>query len=286
VPPIVSRELFEAAQAQLDRNKHLASRNARSERYLLQGLTVCALCGYAFTGASATRNTAAGTKVHGYDSCVGRLAHHFGGVRICRNSSVSVEQLDDHVWKSVSALLQDPARLLDEWRSRQDSGVAGELQEQRDQAARVVAAHERSLKRLVDAYEVGAIEVEDLKARSDAVRARLERVQHDLGDVEHRLRESMNLREVITRIEDFAARVRTGLGALSWLERRQLVRTLVARIEIDERAASIVYRLPSAEPKPPPGPANDGGSEGDSDASSRLRSCSERCVTSARPDWP
>src|SRR5262249_55620054 len=78
VPPIVSRELFEAAQAQLARNKRLSQRNARGERYLLQGLTMCALCGYAFTSASRTTNTAAGPRVHGYYYCVGRLAHrHF-----------------------------------------------------------------------------------------------------------------------------------------------------------------------------------------------------------------
>jgi hypothetical protein len=55
-------------------------------------------------------------------------------------------------------------------------GVASELQEQRDDAARVVAAHQRGLKRL-DAYGVGAIEVEDLNTRSEAVRARIERAR-------------------------------------------------------------------------------------------------------------
>ena len=62
VPALVSPELFEAAQTQLARNKRLAKRNARGERYLLQGLTVCALCGYAFTSASRTTHTAAGAK--------------------------------------------------------------------------------------------------------------------------------------------------------------------------------------------------------------------------------
>jgi hypothetical protein len=73
--------------------------------------------------------------------CVGHLAHrHFGGQRTCPNPSVRVEQLDDYVWKSVSALLQDPTRLFEQWRQRQHNSVAGELQEQRDEAAGLVPA--------------------------------------------------------------------------------------------------------------------------------------------------
>ena len=85
VPPIVSRELFEAAQAQLACNKRLAQRNACSERYLLQGLTVCAQCGYAFSGRSADG--------HAYYYCQG--AHYRGEARVCRNRSIAGHQLDE-----------------------------------------------------------------------------------------------------------------------------------------------------------------------------------------------
>ena len=284
MPALVSPELFEAAQTQLARNKRLAKRNARGERYLLQGLTVCALCGYAFTSASRTTHTAAGAKAHGYYYCVGRHAHrHFGGARICRNATVSVQQLDDYVWKSVSALLQDPTRLLEEWRRRQEGGATGELQDQRDQAARAVAAQERGLKRLVDAYEIGAIDIDDLKARSDALRARLQRAQRELDDAEHKLRGTVQLREIVARLDDFAARIRNGLDALSWNERRQIVRTLIAKIEVDEKAATIVYRLPSTDrtPRPPsdPEPGSDGRSKNEPGANCRLRSQGGPLVT-------
>src|SRR5262249_12083905 len=45
VPAIVSAELFEAAQEQLERNRKFAERNRGKYRYLLAGLTVCAKCG-------------------------------------------------------------------------------------------------------------------------------------------------------------------------------------------------------------------------------------------------
>jgi site-specific DNA recombinase len=103
--------------------------------------------------------------------------------------------------------------MLDEWLRRQQSGgIAAELKEQRDEVARALAAHERGLKRLVDAYEIGAIEVDDLKTRSDAARARIERARHELTNAEWRLRETTTLRAVITRLDDFSTHVCAGLA--------------------------------------------------------------------------
>jgi len=58
---------------------------------------------------------------------------------------------------------------------------------------------------LVDAYEMDAIEVEDLKARSNAVRARIERGQRDLTDAHHKLHDMVQLRAIVTRLDDSAA---------------------------------------------------------------------------------
>src|SRR2546428_707382 len=76
------------------------------------------------------------------------------------------------------------------------------------------------------------------------------------------LRLAVCLRAVITQLEDFSARVRKGLEEISWVERRHIIRTLVARVEIDENGATIVYRLPSLEPTEtkPTEPSNGGGS--------------------------
>ena len=266
VPSIVSRDVFEAAKQQLARNKQLSQRNARGERYLLQGLTVCARCGYAFYGKTVSKSAAKGGDLYAYYRCVGSDSYRFAGGRVCHTPQVRVEQLDDYVWQSVRELLQNPTRMLDEWSRRGKSdGVPAELRERRDEAARALATQERSLKRLVDAYEVGAIDLKELKVRSEAVRARIAKAQSDVVDADRKLRETVNLRAVVTQLEDFAARVRTGLDTVSWLERRHIIRTLVAKVEIDEAGATIVYRLPSAEPIPSadPEPSRGRGSTGE-----------------------
>src|SRR5262249_29607002 len=139
VPAIVSRDLFDAAQTQLDRNKRLSQRNARGERYLLQGLTVCAHCSYAFYGKVVSKSASKGGQRYAYYRCVGSDAYRFAGGRICKNTQVRVDQLDGYVWSSVCDLLQSPERILEEWSRRQRGGVSADLQHRRDDVARVVS---------------------------------------------------------------------------------------------------------------------------------------------------
>jgi site-specific DNA recombinase len=251
VPAIVTQDVFEAAQEQLARNKRLSQRNGQDGRYLLAGLTVCARCGYAFCGQTTHRRS---DLSFAYYSCSGGYSQRYPGGRVCHVRPVRVDQLDGYVWESVSALLLDPKRMLDEWSRRQNhDGVPAELRARREDATRSLAMYERNLKRLVDAYEAGAIDLDDLKTRSNAVRARIESAQQEMRDTEHALRETIQVRAIVTRLQDFAARVRTGLDTLSWHEHRHIIRTLVARVEIDDDGATIVYRVPSAGPPPDTG---------------------------------
>jgi site-specific DNA recombinase len=50
VPPLIDSKLFRAAHAQLDENRSRARQGQRRPGYLLQGLTCCAKCGYAYYG--------------------------------------------------------------------------------------------------------------------------------------------------------------------------------------------------------------------------------------------
>jgi hypothetical protein len=98
------------------------------------------------------------------------------------------------------------------------------------------------------------------------------------------VRENVQLRAIVTQLGDFAARVSTGLDELSWLERRTIIRTLVAKIEIDETEATVVYRLPPSRPTPFPSEANGAGhgaSGGEHRPDCLLRSRRDRLVTLA-----
>jgi site-specific DNA recombinase len=256
VPALVSADIFSAAREQLERNRRLSQRNARGALYLLQGLVVCARCGYAYYGKTVSKSAATGGQRYAYYRCVGTDAYRFAGERVCTNAQVRSDQLDDYVWESVRHVLEDPDRVIKEWMRRvsTDRGQS-ERQAQRDDAAAVVSSYERSLKRLVDAYEAGALELEDLTARTERLKPQIQRAREDLRQAEAKLTETVTLRAVTSRLHDFAARVGQGLDRLTWHDRRQLIRTLVSRVEIDTDGATVVFRLP---PTAPPAPESNG----------------------------
>lgn len=261
VPAIVSADVFAAAAEQLERNRRLSERNGRGHRYLLQGLTVCARCSYAFYGKAVSLHARKGRPAYSYYRCVGSDAYRFADGRVCHTRQVRVDQLDQYVWNSVKETLQDPGRLMAEWSRRAESDDAqNALRLQRYEATRILAAYERSLKRVLDAYEAGVLELAELTARSERLKLRMERARQELQEIDAQINESTALRAIIGRLQDFAQRVSAGLEQLDWLGRRQLIRTLVARVEIDDEGATVVYRLPQsghggAPALPPPSAA-------------------------------
>jgi len=254
VPAIVSEDLFAAAQAQLERNRAFAQRHRRKGRYLLAGLTVCARCGYGYYG----RTVARGSKSDAYYYCAasGRGPKNlFVAGAACRNRGVRVDQLEAEVWQSVCALLEDPARVMQEWSRRADTRRANsEHDAQRAEALRLVRSHERTLQRLIDAYEASAIDLAELTTRSERVRTRMARARDELAALEKVLAEKRELQLVVARVQDFALHLRKGLDALSSEERRAVLRTVVARVEIADDDVTVVYRVPSVGPTTtPPG---------------------------------
>src|SRR4051812_25413511 len=84
VPALVDAAVFEAAQAQLAENRQRKRDGLRGPRWLLQGLTVCRRCGYAYYGKTTPRSGKDPSKgeYHQY-RCIGTDGHRFGGVAVC-----------------------------------------------------------------------------------------------------------------------------------------------------------------------------------------------------------
>src|SRR5439155_7978879 len=73
VPPIVSREMHEAAVQRLQRNKELATRNSKRD-YLLKSFLRCASCGNRYHGTSY-RDQGAHHTEHVLYGCMGRTQY-------------------------------------------------------------------------------------------------------------------------------------------------------------------------------------------------------------------
>lgn len=255
VPPLVSEELFEAVQEQLEENRKYARLGRRGAAYLLQGLLTCGHCHYAYYGKAVSKSAAKGGRQYAYYRCTGTDAYRFGGQRICDNKQVRTNRLDDLVWSQVVALLKNPQRLTDEYQRRLSLMEEGQrvnldisvLEQQKRQL-------EKSKSRLIDSYMEGVLEKEDFDPRLAEVKKRLSICVQQIGDTRSQQTGQQELFLVINRLDEFAHTVRDRLNTMNFDTKRDIIRGLVKRVEIWKDEIVVVFKvdpgpdLGSAEP--------------------------------------
>jgi site-specific DNA recombinase len=238
VPALVSAELFESVQRQLEENRKRRRLQRRGASHLLQGLTVCQHCGYAYCWMGAS----GGDYAYGYYRCTGTDPHRFGGERICTSKPVRSDLLEEAVWNDVAMLLKSPRRIEAEYRRRLKKRTPQAAQAEQKAAIQKL---ERSIGRLVDAYGEGLLEKVEFEPRIKHARERLQQLKDvQLASVV-READERELALVMGRVQEFAARVKQELRTCTWSVRRDIIRTLVRRIEVGEEAVRVVYRVGS-----------------------------------------
>ncbi len=154
-PAIVEKALFNAAREQLRENRTRARLGPRRPGHLLQGLTCCALCGYAFYGKT-TRQRGKGHRLTDfrYYRCSGTDAYRFGGERICSNTQIRAESLEAEIWENVCKIVRNPGSLQQD----QDSNQRKELPENGDTLRAQRQKLQHGLECLIDSLAEGVID--------------------------------------------------------------------------------------------------------------------------------
>ena len=245
VPGLVSEDLFGAVQAQLEENRQRRRDRPGGDRYLLQGLVVCKRCGYGCYGKPTTRAASQGRQgrvPYAYYRCTGSDAYRFGGQRLCWNKQIRTDMLDAAVWDDVRGLLSEPERVRREYERRLQSAQAGPDQEV-EHLAKLMSNVKKMISRLIDAYSDGVLDKSEFEPRISAAKTRLAKLEDEHQQRIGEAGQEAELRLVIGQLEEFATRVAEGLQEPDWKTRREIVRALVKKVEVDEQEVRIVYRV-------------------------------------------
>jgi site-specific DNA recombinase len=248
VPAIVDPAVAEAARAQLEENRRRKREQSRGPGWLLQGLVVCRRCGYAYYG-KATPGLAEchrpGAFGYGAYRCIGSDGHRFDGQAVCANRPVRSDRLERVVWAHIEAVLNDPQRIAHEYRRRLTE-LASDHQPDADVAEVEcrIGALRRGVGRLIDGYADGVIDRVEFEPRVADLRARIAQLEQHRDALAAATQARRDLTLVIGRLEDFSITVRENLDLLDWSARRDVIRLMVRRIEIDESQIEIVFRIP------------------------------------------
>jgi site-specific DNA recombinase len=244
VPAIIDEVLFDAVAEQLAENRVRNRQTKRGVRHLLQGLLVCDDCGHGFYGKPLSLSSGKGKRRdYAYYRCIGMDAYRFGGQRICDNKQVRTDLLEAVVWEDVRSLLSEPERIEQEYQHRLDARKKGNRSQTSSGFVGVIQHVRRAIARLIDAYQDGLLERVEFEPRIKNAKDRLARLQAEAKVQAEQETEEQQLQLVMGQLKEFAGKVKEGLQDADWMTRREIIRALVKRIEIDKENIRVVYRV-------------------------------------------
>lgn len=221
VEPIVSAELWQAAQDALAKNRWSSKHERRV--YPLGGMMKCGLCGLTYVGTSGKSgpfyrcNSAAGSRGRHEQRCPGR--------------SVKGDIIESIVFADAYVFLTDPGELLDELMAemRNDSaseGERGELAALFKREASLTA----ELEKVADLYRMGVYDQQRVQAESASVRKMLESVRERIAAEESQVNSTRG--DVPQVTDEVLAMVRSRLDDLTPQEWKDVLAQLVRRIVV------------------------------------------------------
>jgi site-specific DNA recombinase len=242
VPALIDEAVQHEVRARLTENKRMSPRSTRHD-YLLRTLVVCGECGLRMSCIAKWSTDK--HRQYLYYTCNRRAPVDTGREERCRARPVRADELDALVWGALREWLQRPEILAIEvqaWRESHEGTVQSVHERARLETARTRL--QGQIDRLIDAYQQGALEVQELKARRERLEAALHanRVRDDELHALHVNQARMDA--LAEKLSTFAATVRTGLDALDFSGRQRLVRLLLERIVIAGENLTIEHALP------------------------------------------
>jgi len=270
VPALIDEAAFALAQERLEANKKFSQRRTIAPS-LLQSMLVCERCGYGLY-RSSTRTSK--QKLY-YYRCLGSDAWRQWKHAVCDCPPVRQDYLDGVVWDEVIRLLEDPALLQAEITRRLEAAKQADPAQQRQQhLLREQARLDKSMERLLTAYQDSLFSLDELRKRIEPLRKQHGAIQAELQAMETAVADQQRYLRLVESLARFQARLRSRAESMDIGERQRIVRLLVKEVVVGPEAITIRHCLPMVVPHPnstpsaPPGPL-EGGSTG---GSSLLRS--------------
>jgi site-specific DNA recombinase len=245
-PALISAELFDKAQQQLQRNAATAHKRYQpaSGRYLLRTLVKCGECGLSMVGIR--RRGACNTYQYVYYQCSGHSALTVGRTTRCTAKLIRAERLDAIVWQALVQLLQTPSRiphLHQTWAIAQQQQLSG-LEAQQAQLLQRQQRLERQDQRLLDAYQTEVITLSELQARRQKLTAAWQQIERERQQLAHTRQQRVHWQRVIENAVTFRQLLGDHLDQLSFEERQAVTQCLINKVIVAGEDVDVHFILP------------------------------------------
>lgn len=209
VPPIVAKEVWEAAVNKRKRNRIESTRNLKHE-YLIGRRVVCGICGCRMQGEGKWSGRT--SKVHYYYHC-GTGCTQTSYNRVCNAPYFPVDQVDGALWDWVKSFLSNPAELvqgLEDYQEERDRETAP-IRERLKIVEDLIAENQRQLRKLLDLYLAEDFPREVLTERKTRLEGTVLALAREQTSLTGSLEAQTLTDEQIKSLREFVAKVSEGL---------------------------------------------------------------------------
>jgi site-specific DNA recombinase len=243
IPAIVDEATQAAARAQLKANK-LVGPGRTTHEYLLRSLVVCGDCKCRMQSAAQATTQKNKTYRYFYYAC-GRRTLDTGREHPCPARRIRASEIDAVVWQAICSWIETPEMLQEEveaWRAVSTNAAEGSRERVALEKAHRSLQHQSD--RLVDAYQQGAIKIDELKSRREHLSTAIDLNTSRLQAIEARAMDAARVNQLAENIADFATTLRSGMHTLDFAGRQRLVRLLIERVLVTGDDIAIEHAIP------------------------------------------
>ncbi|MEZ4711608.1 MAG: recombinase family protein [Caldilineaceae bacterium] len=256
VPPIVSPELWQAANDMLDKNRRMSPRNGRKS-YLLTGLIKCNGCGHNYCGAHKKQRWKSDPNRishYLYYKCIARNGHAYHSTKAinCNGKQISAPVLEQAVWNVICETILKPELLLEQLDAELENGENSSLKKQIAFLQRQIKEGESEDEKLYRAFMADVFDEHEYRERRRLLKEKQATLQSELKSLEERTIDQQRIEEDKATILALSKHFqKTGIAIDPPFEvKRRIVKLLVDQIILDANGGwfRIEGRIPGTWP--------------------------------------
>lgn len=229
VPPIISRDVWEKAQARLKENKRFNPKRTNGE-FLVQRLVFCGLCGHTLTVVTRTK----GEKSWSYYTCTARYQRKFGkdaDFTPCELKPARTTVLDKLVWEQISTLLKDPEKYVEYLQKERKNDI--DLPRRRLEETQKALRHTQASKERINrAFFAGYIGENEYKRYIAEYSETEQRQQEEIERLKAIIADRKRALEGAKALQTYASWFAGSVDNLPFQKRQEIIRKLVKRVVV------------------------------------------------------
>ena len=231
-PAIISQELFDAAQRQLQINRTKTVPTTKHE-YLLRGHLRCRQCGRSYVGGISGVSIKNGERYPQRNyRCLGRVRMH-SPLERCHNKGWSANKLEGIVWAELERYLSDHDLIVNELeKQRQGANQLGGLEAQLQQIERQIKATDRKQCQLLQ-WALKDFPENLVEAENKQLNKEKETLKAQKTELESQLKTSQDAAINVPNLESFIKNIQDKLPNLDYEGKRLALDMLGITVWLD-----------------------------------------------------